>query len=55
MVQALLDQQPNDPIRVEQKVTPARVLVPDDRVQGLQLRCLSQREDTRRERRGGTL
>ena len=40
VVEAFLNQEANDAVRVEQKVTTAGVLVPDDRVQGLQLRCL---------------
>ena len=50
MIQPLLYQQPDDAIRVEQEVTPQRVLVPDDRVERLELRGLRQGEHRRRQR-----
>ena len=40
MVQALLDQEADDAIGVEEKVAPTGVLIPDDGVQGLELRGL---------------
>ena len=52
MVEALLDEEPDDAVGVEEEVAAAGVLVPYDGVQGLQLRRLGQREDGGRERRG---
>ncbi len=50
MVQPLLHQQPDDAIRVKQEVASGRVLVPDDRVERLELRGLRQGEHRRWQR-----
>ena len=55
VVQALLDQEPNNPVRVEQEVPPAGVLVSDDGVEGLELGGLREREDVWRKRGGRAL
>ena len=52
VVQAFFDEQPNDTVRVEEEVASTGVLVPDDGVEGLQLRCLREGEDGGRHRRG---
>lgn len=44
MVQALFDEQTNDPVRVKDKISPRRIFVPDDSVQRLQLRSSTKRE-----------
>jgi hypothetical protein len=44
MVQALFDEQTNDPVRIEDKISPGRIFVPDDGVQRLQLRSSTKRE-----------
>ena len=44
MVQPLFDEKPDDSVGVEQEITPARLLVPDDCVQRFQLRRLRQRK-----------
>ena len=51
MIEALLDKQTDDAVRVEEKIAAAGVLVPDDRVQSLELGCAFEGDD----RRGGSL
>lgn len=55
MVQPLFDQQPDNPIRVEEEIAPAGILVPDDRVQRFELRCLRECKDAGRDRGGARL
>lgn len=54
VIEALFDEQTDDAVGVEEEVASASVFVPDDGVQGLQLRGMREREDRGRERcRGG--
>jgi hypothetical protein len=50
MIQAFLDKQADNPIRVEKKIAPTGLLGSDYRVQRLQLRRLRQYKDRRRQR-----
>lgn len=52
MVEALLDEEADDAIGVEEEVASAGVLVADDGEEGLELRGLWEREDGRWERGG---
>ncbi len=45
MVEALLNKETDDAVGVEEKIAAAGVLVPDDRVQSLELGCLWEGED----------
>lgn len=45
VVEALFDEETDDAVGVEEKIAAAGVLVPDDRVQSLELGCLWEGED----------
>jgi hypothetical protein len=50
MIQSLLNQQSDNPIRIKQKVSSRGLLVPNDGIQGFQLSCLGKREHWRWQR-----
>ena len=52
MVEALLDKEPDDAVRVEEEVAAARLLVADDGVEGLELGRLREAVHRGRERFG---
>lgn len=49
MVQALFDEQTNDAVRIEDEIPARRVLIPNNRVQRLQLRSSTERKHGRRD------
>ena len=49
MVQTLFDEQTDDAVRVEEKVSAGGILVADDGVEGFELGCLWEGEDGGRE------
>ena len=48
MIQALFDEQTNDAVGIEDEISSRRVLVPNNRVQRLQLRGSTERKHGRR-------
>ena len=48
LIQALFDEQTNDAVRIEDEISPRRVLVPNNRVERLQLRGSTERKHGRR-------